>query len=115
MRRLQYFLRSYNYKRWLRYSILLGITIGVLFSGVTLYPQYQEESVAIPLDPVQFNLPNTAKEVIARRTANTATFELTPGKYAAVSGIGKSTTQPTSYNKANNPLSSLIGQILTSF
>lgn len=39
----------------------------------------------VPLNPVEFGLPETAREVIEKRTEKTVTFEVEPGKYAAVS------------------------------
>src|SRR3990167_7442494 len=43
------------------------------------------DSDELPLDPLQFNLPKTASEVVWRRTENVATFQLSRGKYVAVS------------------------------
>jgi hypothetical protein len=39
----------------------------------------------MPLDPLAFSLPASAKEVVSRRTAKAATFRLADGKFAAVS------------------------------
>jgi len=38
-----------------------------------------------PLNPEEFNLPSTAQEVPAKRTASSVTFEVSPGSYASVS------------------------------
>ncbi|OGY31211.1 MAG: hypothetical protein A3C02_04825 [Candidatus Andersenbacteria bacterium RIFCSPHIGHO2_02_FULL_45_11] len=63
--------------------ILIGITIS--------NTEFVENSQQSPtrdiglLDPVEFNLPATAKEIPEKRTETSATFEISPGKFAAVS------------------------------
>ncbi|UPA22647.1 hypothetical protein K8942_00325 [Candidatus Peribacteria bacterium] len=47
-----------------------------------LSPTYPSASV---LNPADFHMPETAREVITKRTERSATFEVSPGKYASVS------------------------------
>lgn len=60
---------------------VLFVIGGAILSG---FLQYPEQTIEL-LDPVQFNLPATAKEVLEKRTEKSATFEISPGKFAAVS------------------------------
>ncbi len=72
-------------------SIILVFFVGLLsyliYTNITSPDKF--------LNPSQFNLPETAKEVIEKRTESTATFEISTGKYATVSIIG------TGYTKKN--------------
>lgn len=62
------------------YGVMLGLAIvegSLLLESMLPGPP--------PLNPTQFGLPTTAKELPKRRTDRTATFDLGDGRYADVS------------------------------
>ncbi len=87
-----------------RNSIILICILAVVIIGTTKFARRHANTTAQPtitpssaptddlLNPTDYNLPPTAKEVRNLRTPSSVTFELSPGKYAAVS-FGADTVQ----------------------
>src|SRR3989344_3904303 len=75
------------FKFLLLFSGLLLLTFSVGYFGYEFQKTASEQSATSPFNPIDYNLPSTAKEVVEKRTNSTVTFELSPGKYAAVSRV----------------------------
>jgi hypothetical protein len=72
-------------KKILKKIIFVVVVLSITFFS-TVFLFIKKEQL---LDPIDYNLPATAREIIEKRIQNTATFEISPGKFAQVSGIVK--------------------------
>lgn len=64
--------------------LVLITVIAIVLAGYLLLPAGDNLSEIEPLNPEEFGLPSTAKEVVSKRTDKTATFSLGENKYAQV-------------------------------
>ena len=69
----------------MKFLILIIFIIIISVAIYFIYPAINNTSQVEPLNPEQFGLPPTAKEVVSKRTDRTATFSLGENKYAQVS------------------------------